>query len=198
MNQAAGRIAAPAWSAFPKAARRTSRTRIEVGNDHFDPLDSAQEVKDRDVADAEDNGFVPAAPSVVAIQNTRTIQIAGGSMPATIQHHSGNVYQVVISGILSKIDLERIQSIAAQEIERHGTVKLLFILAQFEGWKRNDDWNDMQFYATHGRKIDQIVLVGEERWRDQALMFAGAGLRKAPVQYFLPADADRARACLLQ
>jgi hypothetical protein len=119
-------------------------------------------------------------------------------MAATIQHESGNVYHVVVSGVLTKADLERVQSIAAREIERHGPVKLLFILAQFEGWKRDDDWGDMEFYAAHGRNIEQIAIVGEGKWRDQALMFAGAGLRKAPVQYFLPADIDQARACLLQ
>jgi hypothetical protein len=41
-----------------------------------------------------------------------------------------------------------------------------------------------------------MAIVAPEQWRDQALMFAGADLRKGPVEFF-PADAlDDARAWL--
>ncbi len=36
----------------------------------------------------------------------------------------------------------------------------------------------------HGDAIERIAIVGPSRWRDHMLMFAGAELRKAPVQYF--------------
>ena len=117
-------------------------------------------------------------------------------MPATIEHDSEDVYRVRITGLLRKGEMENVQSVAAREIERRDKLKLLFLLEQFMGWERGADWGDLDFYATHGRKIERIAIVGEEKWRDEALMFAGAGLRKADVQYFLPSQKDQARAWL--
>jgi stage II sporulation SpoAA-like protein len=36
----------------------------------------------------------------------------------------------------------------------------------------------------HGDRIERIAIVRPERWRNEALMFAGADLRKAPVEFF--------------
>jgi hypothetical protein len=117
-------------------------------------------------------------------------------MPATIEHESGDVFRVRVSGVLRKGELEKVQAVAAREMQSRDTLRLLFLLEQFNGWERGADWGDLEFYAAHGKKIDRIAIVGEEKWRDEALMFAGAGLRKADVQYFLPHQKDQARAFL--
>jgi hypothetical protein len=90
----------------------------------------------------------------------------------------------------------QVQTVAAREIDARGTIKLLFSLESFEGWEQGSDWGDMQFYGSHGRHIERIAIIGEEQWRDQAILFAGAGLRKAAVEYFLPSESERARAWL--
>ncbi|MGE5848630.1 MAG: STAS/SEC14 domain-containing protein, partial [Candidatus Methylomirabilota bacterium] len=109
-------------------------------------------------------------------------------MPASIQHESGNVYRVHVSGVLSKSDMENYQTVAAQEIRRRGKIKLLFILEQFQGWERGADWGDVTFFTLHDENIEQIAIVGEEKWRDHGLAFAGAGIRTAAVQFFSPAE----------
>jgi hypothetical protein len=38
--------------------------------------------------------------------------------------------------------------------------------------------------------------VGDERWRSESVMFAGADLRKAPVEFFAADDVTAARAWL--
>ncbi len=119
-------------------------------------------------------------------------------MPASVRHESDNLYRVHISGVLSKTELENAQAVAAQEIKRLGKIKLLFILEQFQGWERGADWGDLDFYAAHDKDIERIAIVGEEKWRDHGLAFAGAGIRKAGVRFFLPAEIARARAWLLQ
>lgn len=119
-------------------------------------------------------------------------------MPASMRHESDNLYRVHISGVLSKTELENAQAVAAQEIKRLGKIKLLVILEHFQGWERGADWGDVTFFTIHDQDIERIAIVGDEKWRDQALAFAGAGIRKAAVQLFLPTESARARAWLLQ
>lgn len=117
-------------------------------------------------------------------------------MPASMRHESDNLYRVHISGVLSKTELENVQAVAIQEIKGLGTIKLLFILEQFQGWERGADWGDVTFFTSHEKDIGRIAIVGDEEWRDHALAFAGAGIRKATVRFFPPAEIARARAFL--
>jgi hypothetical protein len=76
---------------------------------------------------------------------------------------------------------------------------LLVILEEnFEGWERGADWNDLDFYASHGRKISRIAIVAEPRWETLALAFAGAGIRRAPVKFFPPNELEQARSWLAE
>ena len=119
-------------------------------------------------------------------------------MPVSVRNEEGNRYRVDVSGVLRKGEMEQAQVTLAQEMARVGNVRLLFVLDRFEGWERGADWGDLRFYEAHGQNIERIAIVGEEKWRDDALMFALAGLRTAPTRYFLPAELDRAHAWLAQ
>ena len=105
-------------------------------------------------------------------------------MPITMQHESDNLYRVDVRGTLQKAELERCQTDLVLQMQRLGPVRLLFILDGFEGWAPGDNWRDLSFYVTHGQDIERIAIVGDERWRSEALMFVGADLRKAPVEFF--------------
>jgi hypothetical protein len=70
------------------------------------------------------------------------------------------------------------------------------VLKAFEGWESNEDWNNLAFYVQHGDAIERIAIVGQERWRDLALMFAAADLRKGPVEFFPETSLAQARAWL--
>jgi hypothetical protein len=107
-----------------------------------------------------------------------------------------NVYRVEISGTLRKEDLDRCQEQLAAEIDRSGPVRLLFLLSQFEGWEANATWNDLSFFVQRGDAIERIAIVGPPRWRNETLMFAGADLRRAPVEFFPVGAAADARAWL--
>jgi hypothetical protein len=114
-------------------------------------------------------------------------------MPMTMQHEGGPVYRLVLRGTLHQADLERCQDLLAGEIKRIGPVRLLFVLEDFDGWAPGDDWRDLRFLVEHGDDIEKIAIVGDERWRGHTLMFAGADLRKAPVEFF--PTASLAQAC---
>jgi hypothetical protein len=101
-----------------------------------------------------------------------------------MQREGGNVYRLEISGVLKKDDFDRCQDALTVDIERQGNVRLLFVLSRFEGWELNRNWGDLTFYVKHGDAIERIAIVGDERWRSEALMFASADLRRAPVEYF--------------
>ncbi len=119
-------------------------------------------------------------------------------MPIALTHAGGNVFRVELQGTLRKADMDRCQVELAAEMRRLGPVRLLFVLDRFDGWEPGDNWSDLTFYAGHGDLIERIAIVGEEKWRSEALMFAGADLRRAPVEFFAgpPASTDEARAWL--
>ena len=86
-----------------------------------------------------------------------------------------------------------------KEMGRKGlrTVRLLVVLEGFEGWdSRSSNWSDLTFYVKHGDRLERIAIVGDERWRDHALMFAAADLRRGPVEFFAIGAMSDARAWL--
>jgi hypothetical protein len=99
---------------------------------------------------------------------------------------------------LRKSELEQVLQAASEAIQRDGKIKLLFVLDHFEGWETDADWGDMNFYLKHDKDIEMIAIVGKDQWRDHSLMFAGAGLRKADVEYFTLYESDRALAWLAE
>jgi hypothetical protein len=105
-------------------------------------------------------------------------------MPITMVQEAASVFRMAMSGRLRKSDLDCCQTRLASEMRRLGPVRLLFVLEGFEGWEPGDNWSDLTFYAKYGDCIDRIAIVGDERWRSEALMFAGADLRRALVEFF--------------
>jgi hypothetical protein len=119
-------------------------------------------------------------------------------MPAAMRHESGNLFRIDVSGTLLHKELGEVQAIAARDIARLGSIKLLFVLEKFLGWERNADWGDLTFLRAHDQSIAKIAIVGDERWRDEGLAFAGAGLRVAAVRFYRPEQIGLARAWLAE
>ncbi len=116
----------------------------------------------------------------------------------TLSHQHGDTLRLDITGLLRKADLDRVQDLLLREMQRIGTptARLLVVLQGFEGWESNTAWNDLSFYFAHGDALARIAIVGDERWRSEALMFAAADLRRGPVEFFVPSDIDKAQAWL--
>ena len=71
------------------------------------------------------------------------------------------------------------------------------MLDHFTGWAPGN-WNNLAFYIQHGADIERIAIVGDERWRSETMMFAGADLRKGAVMYFAPPYRREAAAWLAE
>ncbi|MEN8261432.1 MAG: STAS/SEC14 domain-containing protein [Pseudomonadota bacterium] len=117
-------------------------------------------------------------------------------MSTTIERETGNVYVIKVSGRLVKADMERFQGIAKAEIRKIAKIKMLIITENFSGWERGVEWGDVSFMIEHDADIEKIAIVGEEKWRSEMLMFLGAGLRSAPVEFFTLTEVEMARAWL--
>lgn len=117
-------------------------------------------------------------------------------MPVSMHHERDNVYRFEIRGTLTKAEMDQASAAVVVEMKRIGKVRLLFVLIGFQGWEKHQAWNDLTFYVQHGDQIERIAIVGEERWKSEALMFAAADLRSAPVQFFPSRALAEARAWL--
>ena len=117
-------------------------------------------------------------------------------MPAIFQRGTANIYRLDISGRLTAADFAVLQRSAASEIEKAGKIRLLVVLTGFEGWAPGGNWRDLGFYVRHADNIERIAIIGDERWRTEALMFVGADLRQAPVSFFKTTEGEKAEAWL--
>jgi hypothetical protein len=119
-------------------------------------------------------------------------------MPATILREKNNLYVLHISGKLQRSEFGSVADKTAHEIDSGAQPRILAILKNFEGWERGADWGSMEFLFSHGNEIAKIAILGEPRWETEALAFAGAGFRRAPVKFFPSDQEPQARAWLAE
>ena len=120
------------------------------------------------------------------------------TMPIELHHERDNIFRIECRNKLRQAEFKRCQEQILHEVSRVGPVRLLFVLDGFAGWDSQDNWSDLSFFVHHGDSIARIAIVGDERWRDLALMFAAADLRRAPVEFFGEMDLVNARLWLGQ
>ena len=117
-------------------------------------------------------------------------------MGATIQQEEGHLRVLRITGLLSKSELDSALEAEAKQWGPATRVRVLIIVEDFKGWERGADWGDTSFLYAHDDQIDKIAIVADPRWETETLMFAAAGIRKAPVKFFPPDQLALARAWL--
>ncbi len=114
-------------------------------------------------------------------------------MPVEIIDAAGKLLQIRIHGMLKKTDYDQIIQIAKEAIVREGKVRALVILDGFEGWERHEDWGDVSFMMEQGQNIQKMAIVGEEKWKDDAIAFTGKGFRPTAVEFFAASRMNEAR-----
>ena len=118
-------------------------------------------------------------------------------MAIDLRPESENLLVLRFQGVVPASEVAESQQAAALMMER-GKISILVLLDGFEGWQRGDTekWGDTSFLAGHDDDVAKMAIVGEEKWRESVLLFAGVGIRKSPVRYFN--DEPSARAWLAQ
>lgn len=117
-------------------------------------------------------------------------------MSAEIIANTNGIVTIKISGKLTATDLAALQKSAGPLLRQQNGVRVLVLTENFEGWAKGGDWGDLSFQMEHDDDIARMAIVGERQWLDLALLFTAKGLRKFPIEYFLPADETKARAWL--
>ena len=105
-------------------------------------------------------------------------------MPIKWEQESTETLVARISGKLFRSEMQACQAAMTPIIQAHGNMRLLVILENFEGWAASHGWEDTSFADENDDYLSRFAFVGDEKWRDQALMFALAGLRPVEIQYF--------------
>ena len=122
---------------------------------------------------------------------------ASPSVTASFRKDPNGVYMLRIGGVLNKATLDNIQSAGRHVIEAGAKeLKVLLFLEEFRGWKRGDDWGDLDFFGRYEAAIAKIAVVGETRWEEETFLFLGAGRRHGEVRYFPPHFEGKARTWL--
>ena len=119
-------------------------------------------------------------------------------MPVQVEYQPNDICVLRISGTLKQSEFAATQKDLARKIDAGLKPRVLAIVESFDGWEQGADWNDLDFLVSHSGEIAKIAIVAELRWETRALMFAGAGVRKAPVKFFQPAELEQARSWVAQ
>jgi hypothetical protein len=86
---------------------------------------------------------------------------------------------------LPNSERSKVQDATATDIDSGAKPRILaFLEKDFAGWEHGADWGDLDFLFSHSHEIEKIAIIGDPGWETEALAFAGAGFRRAPVKFF--------------
>ena len=98
---------------------------------------------------------------------------------------SDHFIQVRISGKMQVSDQRALQHLVETMPDDGEKIRVLATLEDFQGWEKSEAWgDDLEFLFEHGDRVGRMALVGEDRWKDDALLFAGKGFRETAIEYF--------------
>ena len=106
-------------------------------------------------------------------------------MSVTFTKESDDLFVIKLQGIFTFDDLKEIEKKAHEQIDRNKKNKVLVLAEDFSGWGKEGDWGDLTFMYEYDPYIEKIAVVAEANWKDEMLMYIGAGRRKAEVEFFL-------------
>jgi hypothetical protein len=110
---------------------------------------------------------------------------------------SERVLHVRLNGRLTDADYQAFVPELEELIARHGSLRLLVEMADFQGWSAGALWDDFKVYLKHGREIERIAIVGEKSWQEWMACVAKPFV-KSEVRYFDQAQAGEARSWVLE
>jgi hypothetical protein len=117
-------------------------------------------------------------------------------MGVTFHHEEDDVRILKIVGILRKPEFDAVSRAEARQWGPQARLRLLVLGEDFAGWEQSEEWGDLSFFTEYGDRIEKIAIVADPKWETDMLMFAAAGLRRAPVKFFPWSQVASARAWL--
>jgi hypothetical protein len=114
-------------------------------------------------------------------------------MAMAIDRLSDGVLSATVTGEWTAPQWRLAQSALVEALRQSPDARsLLVIVENFLGWT-GKGWDDLPAQPTLDQQIERLAVVGEQKWEDLILMFAGQGLRRIEIKYFLEGELDEAR-----
>ena len=111
---------------------------------------------------------------------------------------ASNIALITVSKKLGVEELKQSQERCEAAIKAVGNIKLLVVLSDFQGWEKEDGWEDMSFAEKNDAYIDKIAIIGDkERWEHLAYAFTCKGLRPVSIEFFGDTEISAARRWLV-
>lgn len=104
----------------------------------------------------------------------------------------GNVLGIRLHDTITSDDYERFRPVLDERTRRHGKVRLLVHMDDFDGWGDLEAlWEDAKLGAAHYRNVERLAMVGEEQWQRWVTRLT-ALFAPGEVRYFDQDDFDAA------
>ena len=113
-------------------------------------------------------------------------------MHASIERESPRVIRVRLSGRVDASGWQSVLKDVGKLLTPAERTSILLSIERFEGFEPGT-WDDLSFQQEHDRHIGRLAIVGDERWKDRILMFAGKGLRRIEIEFFSADEMEKAR-----
>lgn len=102
-----------------------------------------------------------------------------------------NVIATKTKGKLMPEDYKEIFPLVEETVKRHGKIRWLMDMTEFEGWDVSSIWQELKFDFQHFRDLEKVAIVGEGKWKEN-LATIMRPLTPAEVKFFHPEEMKEA------
>jgi hypothetical protein len=110
-----------------------------------------------------------------------------------LDQSSENVFGMRISGKVLHEDYEKFVPMLEKLIEKHGRVRCLIEMIDFQGVGLRALWDEIKFDVRHARRIERCAVVGDKAWEAWMTKLSRLIFVNATLRYFDVADRETAR-----
>ena len=100
-----------------------------------------------------------------------------------LSHEDGNLITVRVWKKLTGADYDALIPAWENVIEEYGSMRMLLIMDDFQGWEAGAAWDDFQFGVRHAKQVERVAMVGEKKWQ-RWLAKIGSWFLPGRVRYF--------------
>lgn len=119
-------------------------------------------------------------------------------MTVSISFEEGNLVVIRGSGELKRDEVDQTKRQIYNYILANGEIYMLILIDEaFKSFEAFASWEDIEEDAVIQPNVKRLALVGDLRWRDQALLFLITAVASFQIEYFKPEQEEFARVWLL-
>jgi|688.fasta_scaffold1277792_2 hypothetical protein len=106
-------------------------------------------------------------------------------MTVRVSFEPGNLAVVRSSGVIKRNEVDIAKHLIHDHIVAHGKVCALMVIEDgFLSFEPQATWEDIEVDAVIQPNIIRLALVGDLRWRDQAVLFFMTAVASFQIEYF--------------